>query len=191
MDRAVALGVAAAALGAAVLRARVARDAMLHVGGDADFTRVNDELDSCLVRADGVRWRGDDVLVVRRRATGQLWAICDTCPHAGYPLHEGDIEDLAATSAHAAPLGAPVVSCPAHAYVFDLQRGTCLSAGSAARCPPAPVYTAQMRGGRLFLSAEPVAGGSAGASVLSVVQANAVQLEMVDRALTRKYGTSI
>lgn len=173
-----------------VLRRHLARTAMLHVGCEADFSRVNAELESCVVTYDGKRWKADDVLVVRRVGDGRLWAICNSCPHAGYPLHEGDIEDLSATSTHAKALGAPVVSCPAHAYLFDMERGTCLSAGSAARCPPASVYKAQMRGTELYLSREPVAGGGVGASVLSVEQANALQLEMVDVALSRKYGNS-
>ncbi|KAG8463452.1 hypothetical protein KFE25_004963 [Diacronema lutheri] len=186
MDRAVSLGIAAAAA-AALVRRHVARAAMVRVGNAADFQAAGAGLEYAVIPF-GARWRADDVLVVRRVADGRLWAICNTCPHAGYPLHEGDIEDLSGTCADAAPLDAPIVSCPAHAYVFDMARGTCLSGGSAARCPPAPAYGAQMRGGELFLTREPLTGGGVGTAVLNAEQSNAVVLEMVRVALDKKYG---
>jgi len=140
------------------------------------------------VVAMGERWKGEDVLVVLRRTDGRLWAICNICPHAGYPLDEGDIEDLG-ESASGRDLGSPVVSCPAHSYLFDMERGTCIN--MADNCPPAPVYRAQLRGDRLFLSLQPDQDGATGTHKLCKSDENAIQLEMVDRALNRKYGRLI
>lgn len=50
---------------------------------------------------------------------GELLAVDDTCPHAGGPLHEGSIDD-------------GLVTCPLHAYSFDLRTGECLEDASLA-----------------------------------------------------------
>jgi nitrite reductase/ring-hydroxylating ferredoxin subunit len=153
--------------------------AFVHVGFRSDFRRRGEALEYVVI-AHGERWRAEDVLVVLRPSDLSVWAIANTCPHAGYPLDEGDIEDLGGSA-----LDSPVVSCPAHAYLFDMQRGTCISMEG---CPPAPVYRAELRGDRLFLSAQQVQGGATGTHMLCKSDENALQLEMVDRALTRKYG---
>lgn len=123
-------------------------------------------------------------MIVRRRTDGHVWAMADLCPHAGYPLHEGDIEDVP-EALGGRQLGAPVVSCPAHAYLFDMQRGTCLS---ERRCPASPVYDVLIESGQVLLARAPRGGPDVGAQVLSVQEANQLQLHLVDVALTRKYG---
>ncbi|XP_067655491.1 Rieske domain-containing protein-like [Haliotis asinina] len=45
----------------------------------------------------------------------QVYAIRERCPHAGGPLHLGDIEDL--------PGGGLCVRCPWHSWRFDLDTG--------------------------------------------------------------------
>lgn len=44
------------------------------------------------------------------RYRGELFALDETCPHRGGPLHDGDIQ-------------AGVVSCPWHQWRFDLKSG--------------------------------------------------------------------
>jgi nitrite reductase (NADH) small subunit/3-phenylpropionate/trans-cinnamate dioxygenase ferredoxin subunit len=43
---------------------------------------------------------------------GTLYAVENTCLHAGGPLHEGSLEGT-------------VVACPWHGWKFDLVEGTC------------------------------------------------------------------
>jgi len=57
------------------------------------------------------------------RVDGELYAIENTCLHAGGPLHEGRIE------------GREVI-CPWHLWRFDLQTGACgLHTGGLATYP--------------------------------------------------------
>jgi nitrite reductase/ring-hydroxylating ferredoxin subunit len=182
MDYMVAGGIVGTTL-LVVGRRHLARTQLVHVGTEADFAPASADLEYAVIEY-GERWKSDDVLVVRRTSDRRLFAICNSCPHAGYPLHEGDIEDMCK-----GPFGhaiGPVVSCPAHAYLFDMQRGTCISEG---KCPPTPVYRAQMRGRDLYLSREPISGGEIGTRALSRADANALQLQMVDLALAKKYGS--
>ena len=44
---------------------------------------------------------------------GTIYAMDNTCPHAGGPLGEGPVEGN-------------VVACPWHGWKFDIQTGTCL-----------------------------------------------------------------
>ena len=53
--------------------------------------------------------------VVIFRAQGQLFAMDNACPHRGGPLDEGFVEGLS-------------VTCPWHAWQFDLKTGRCESA---------------------------------------------------------------
>jgi nitrite reductase/ring-hydroxylating ferredoxin subunit len=53
---------------------------------------------------------------VRGRAVGlyrvgeRVYAMEDVCPHAGYPLHEGDLDGTC-------------IVCPGHGWTFDLVTG--------------------------------------------------------------------
>ena len=53
-----------------------------------------------------------ETIAVFRNAEGTLHAIDDTCPHAGASLAEGDLED-------------GCVTCPLHAWRFELATGEC------------------------------------------------------------------
>jgi NAD(P)H-dependent nitrite reductase small subunit len=45
---------------------------------------------------------------------GEFFAIHDTCPHAGGPLGEGELEGC-------------VVTCPWHSWSFNVKTGECLT----------------------------------------------------------------
>ncbi|ESO97837.1 hypothetical protein LOTGIDRAFT_152940 [Lottia gigantea] len=49
------------------------------------------------------------------RHGNNVYAVKDKCPHAGGPLHLGDIEEL--------PNGNLCVKCPWHSWKFDLETG--------------------------------------------------------------------
>ena len=69
------------------------------------------------------RWHGERVLVWHR-GTDHFWALQEACPHAAISLEASDIEDL--TTEYPGTSG-PCISCPAHAYIFDLGSGVCLT----------------------------------------------------------------
>ena len=53
---------------------------------------------------------------------GDFFATADACPHAGGPLGEGDLDGFE-------------VTCPFHAYTFDIRDGSCTSgADLSVRC---------------------------------------------------------
>lgn len=54
------------------------------------------------------------------RYGNRVFAVQDKCPHAGSPLHLGDIEDLAPINPL---LSSPCIRCPLHKWKFDLQSG--------------------------------------------------------------------
>lgn len=58
-----------------------------------------------------------DAAALRRDADGRWVAFTRACPHQNVDLLTGDIEDLG---------DGPIISCPAHAYLFDTQSGACL-----------------------------------------------------------------
>ena len=53
---------------------------------------------------------GQDLLLLQH--AGQLHLLENTCPHAGYPLHEGQLIGEA-------------LRCPMHGYLFELHSGAC------------------------------------------------------------------
>ncbi|MCE2391688.1 MAG: Rieske 2Fe-2S domain-containing protein [Proteobacteria bacterium] len=58
----------------------------------------------------GLRVRVGRVEIGLYRVDGEIFAMEDLCPHAGYPLHEGDLDG-------------PVVTCPQHLWQFDVRTG--------------------------------------------------------------------
>ncbi len=44
------------------------------------------------------------------RVGDRVYAVDDVCPHAGFPLHEGEVEGRS-------------VICPGHGWAFDLETG--------------------------------------------------------------------
>ena len=75
-------------------------------------------------------------VAVFRTATDEVFALEDRCPHKGGPLSEG--------IAHGAS-----VTCPLHAWVFDLKTGQAQGAdnGQVRR------FAVQTEGGRVYLDA--------------------------------------
>lgn len=61
-------------------------------------------------RDRGLRVEIDGIAVGLYRVAGAVYAMEDTCPHAGYPLHEGDLEGC-------------VITCRAHGWPFDVRTG--------------------------------------------------------------------
>ncbi|XP_018007933.1 Rieske domain-containing protein [Hyalella azteca] len=53
------------------------------------------------------------------RKDQNVYAVEDKCPHAGGPLHMGDIEDYGYQQK-------PCVRCPYHGWKFDLTTGECI-----------------------------------------------------------------
>lgn len=45
---------------------------------------------------------------------GTIYALDNACPHMGGPLGEGEVED-------------GIVTCPLHAWQFDIKTGTCIN----------------------------------------------------------------
>jgi len=62
-------------------------------------------------------------------AEGSYFAILDQCPHAGAPLSGGY-------------LSGKVLTCPFHAWEFDVKTGTCLHFSAA----KVPVYEVKVEG---------------------------------------------
>jgi nitrite reductase/ring-hydroxylating ferredoxin subunit len=75
---------------------------------------------------------GARVMLYRRGS--QIYALSDTCPHAGGPLHEGEVdEDLC-------------VTCPWHGSRFRVSDGQVMRGPASA---PAASYVARVREGRI------------------------------------------
>lgn len=77
-------------------------------------------------------------IAVFRTATDEVFALNDRCPHKGGPLSEGIVHGSQ-------------VTCPLHAWVFDLNSGQAQGAdvGQVATFP------ARIEGGRVFLAIAP------------------------------------
>lgn len=75
-------------------------------------------------RSTCAAWEGERVVVWRRGLTS-FWAVQEACPHAAISLAMSDIEDL--SDAFEGSTHGPCISCPAHAYIFDLGSGACLT----------------------------------------------------------------
>lgn len=58
----------------------------------------------------GLRVRIDSIDIGLYRVDDRVWAMEDTCPHAGYPLSKGEFADC-------------VVVCRAHGWSFDVRTG--------------------------------------------------------------------
>jgi nitrite reductase (NADH) small subunit len=71
-----------------------------------------------------------------RTADDQVFAIDDRCPHKGGPLSEGIVHGTS-------------VTCPLHAWVFDLSTGIAQGADAGA----VQTHPARTEGGRVFLDA--------------------------------------
>lgn len=75
-------------------------------------------------------------VAVFRTADDQVFALEDRCPHKGGPLSEGIVHGRQ-------------VTCPLHAWVFDLATGQALGADEGT----VRTIAARTEGGRVFLDA--------------------------------------
>jgi nitrite reductase (NADH) small subunit len=75
-------------------------------------------------------------VAVFRTATDQVFAIDDRCPHKGGPLSEGIVHGTS-------------VTCPLHAWVFNLETGVTIGADEGA----VNTYPARIEAGRILLDA--------------------------------------
>ncbi len=75
-------------------------------------------------------------IAIFRTADDQVFALEDRCPHKGGPLSEGIVHGTS-------------VTCPLHAWVFDLSTGLAQGADEGA----VQTYPARTEGGRVFLDA--------------------------------------
>lgn len=108
-------------------------------------------------------------------------AFARGCPHAGIDLLGGDVEDLGS---------GPIIACPAHTYLFDATTGSCL--WDASRC--APPSTPAMRTFDVVEESDEIWVRVRSPAAVSTAEAwdqkaaDALQMEMVNRALDRKFG---
>jgi nitrite reductase/ring-hydroxylating ferredoxin subunit len=72
------------------------------------FTRVASRNE--IPEGRGLRVQVGDVEIGLFVLDGQVYALDNLCPHAGVPLHDGDIEGSC-------------VLCPGHGWEFDLRTG--------------------------------------------------------------------
>ena len=82
--------------------------------------------------------RVGDVEIGLFETTEGVLAIENACPHAGVPLHEGDVEGC-------------VVTCLAHGFRYDLRTGY---AADGADGFPIPRFAVTLRDGALCIEAE-------------------------------------
>ena len=83
-------------------------------------------------------------VAVFRTATDQIFALQDTCPHKGGPLSEGIVHGTS-------------VTCPLHAWVFDLNTGQAQGADTG----HVQTYAIRVEAGRILLDATLLARRSA------------------------------
>jgi nitrite reductase (NADH) small subunit len=75
-------------------------------------------------------------VAIFRTATDEVFALEDRCPHKGGPLSEGIVHGTS-------------VTCPLHAWVFDLNTGAAQGADEGL----VRTFPARTEGGRVFLDA--------------------------------------
>ncbi len=87
----------------------------------SDFTKVADTKDLPPGKTMCVESGGEKVALFN--VGGTIYAVSDTCTHAGGPLSEGQVDGT-------------VVTCPFHGATFDLTTGSVTGppAGSAVTC---------------------------------------------------------
>lgn len=109
-------------------------------------------------------------------------AFIRSCPHAGIDLLGGDVEDLG---------NGPVIACPAHTFLFDATTGACLwdPSRGVPTTPALKTFEVSEESGEVWVrpKLEPPTGN---AEEWDQAVADALQMEMVGRALERKFPDS-
>eukprot|EP00929_Paragymnodinium_shiwhaense_P041458 TRINITY_DN21527_c0_g1_i1.p1 TRINITY_DN21527_c0_g1~~TRINITY_DN21527_c0_g1_i1.p1 ORF type:complete len:209 (-),score=37.83 TRINITY_DN21527_c0_g1_i1:450-1076(-) len=122
-----------------------------------------------------------DACALRREKDGLWVAFQRACPHAGIDLLAGDLEDLG---------NGPIVSCPAHAYLFDATTGRCL--WDAGRNGPPCTDSLQAydvletADGSIWVRKKPKAV-QVSAEQWDAAAANDLQMAVVNKVLDRKF----
>lgn len=106
-------------------------DNWIDVGAIADIPRQGGRV---------VKTRGGCIALFRT-AEDEVFALDDRCPHRGGPLSEGIVHGRG-------------VTCPLHAWVFDLTTGEAQGADSGR----VATYPVRVDGGRVMLAARALAG---------------------------------
>ena len=75
-----------------------------------------------------------DTALVVLNVDGAVYAIANTCPHAGRPLDQGEVQGL-------------TITCPFHGYAYNLRNGKNLDHPEFE--PPVPTYPARIEGGKV------------------------------------------
>jgi len=73
------------------------------------------------------------------RVKDAVYAIANTCPHAGRPLEDGEVRGL-------------TITCPFHGYAYNLRNGKNLDYPDIE--PPVPTYPARIEAGKVQVALE-------------------------------------
>lgn len=157
-------------------------------------SRVSDAFACLDVSSDTIpQWPAEPIVVWYRRMPGdddncEVFAMQEACPHASISLVESDIEDFRAENE--GKLKGPCISCPAHSYIFDAGTGKCITNQATPDARTYPAWAEPTPSGevRIFVRPERHPPNAPGPSPLTQQEANSIQLEMVDRALRRRFG---
>ena len=98
----------------------------------AEWIRAAKETD--LADGSGVEFEAGGKKVALFRADGKFYATDNTCPHRGGPLAQGSLDGL-------------VVTCPWHAWGFDVKSGACLAVPAA----KIKTYEVKVEDGNIFV----------------------------------------
>ncbi len=77
--------------------------------------------------------RGDKQIAIFK-VENSFYALQNQCPHRGGPLAEGDVQDF-------------IVTCPWHAWGFDVRSGKCQSAPDVQQ----PSFKVKVEGSDIFV----------------------------------------
>ena len=76
----------------------------------------------------------NDKPIVILHSKGGLYAIANTCPHAGRPLEEGEVRGA-------------TITCPFHGYTYNLKTGNNIDHPEFE--PPVPTYPVRIESGKV------------------------------------------
>ena len=127
--------------------------------------------------------------------SGVVSAVEDRCPHAGHSLSRGDcgdIEDLINEGTDPGVLsGSVMLSCPAHAYIYDTGSGSCITDKNGGVTRRWAVRAREIDGVRMVEVGGPMAVvEEKDRPVVEKEVVNRIQLALVEKGLDRKYGTA-
>lgn len=104
---------------------------------ESEFVRVADASEVPEGTAKAFRSGSHDVAVFN--VAGEFFALANTCPHQGGPIADGFLEG-------------PLITCPWHAWCFDVRTGK-MTLGEFARIER---FALHRHGNDLYVSREPL-----------------------------------